>query len=215
MASHNLTCWEVVLDGLLARFRVLRFDMRGTGKSGWGSDAEFTYRRITALLHAQGWRVNHKRVERLWRQEGLRVPAKQPKRGRLWLADGSLMRRRAERPRHVWSVARSVPIGFARVVFTPDPDADRMRSIRRRISSTASARRPLAPDTDVPSGPVRIEPGDTPPPGVGTVVTTLVPRDTPCHPSSRQGGPRSPGRLRFRGSHAWTRQRRAGLGSAT
>ena len=41
------------------------------------------------------------RVERLWRQEGLRVPAKQPKRGRLWLAEGSLMRRRAERPRHV------------------------------------------------------------------------------------------------------------------
>ena len=55
-------------------------------------------RRITALLRAEGWRVNYKRVERLWRQEGLRVPAKQPKRGRLWLADGSLVRRRAERP---------------------------------------------------------------------------------------------------------------------
>ena len=51
-------------------------------------------RRITALLRAEGWRVNHKRVERLWRQEGLRVLAKQPKRGRLWLADGSLVRRR-------------------------------------------------------------------------------------------------------------------------
>lgn len=63
----------------------------------------YGYRRITALLRAEGWRVNHKRVERLWRQEGLRVPAKQPKRGRLWLADGSLMRRRAERPHHVWS----------------------------------------------------------------------------------------------------------------
>ena len=58
-------------------------------------------RRITALLHAEGWRVHHKRVERLWRPEGLRVPAKQPKRGRLWLADGSLVRRRAERPHHV------------------------------------------------------------------------------------------------------------------
>ena len=65
--------------------------------------AAYGYRRITALLRAEGWRVNHKRVERLWRQEGLRVPAKQPKRGRLWLADGSLMRRRAERPHHVWS----------------------------------------------------------------------------------------------------------------
>ena len=60
-------------------------------------------RRITALLRAEGGRVNPKRVERLWRQEGLRVPAKQPKRGRLWLADGSLVRRRAERPHHVWS----------------------------------------------------------------------------------------------------------------
>jgi len=63
----------------------------------------YGYRRITALLRREGWLVNHKRVERLWRQEGLRVPAKQPKRGRLWLADGSLVRRRPERPNHVWS----------------------------------------------------------------------------------------------------------------
>ena len=47
--------------------------------------------------------MNHKRVERLWRQEGLRVPGKHPQRGRLWLAAGSLVRRRAERPSHVWS----------------------------------------------------------------------------------------------------------------
>lgn len=40
----------------------------------------YGYRRITALLEAEGWRINHKRVERLWRQEGLKVPAKQPKR---------------------------------------------------------------------------------------------------------------------------------------
>jgi putative transposase len=47
--------------------------------------------------------VNDKRVERIWRREGLKVPAKQPKRGRLWLADGSCLRLRAERPNHVWS----------------------------------------------------------------------------------------------------------------
>ncbi len=47
----------------------------------------YGYRRITALLHQEGWRVNHKRVERIWRQEGLKVPQKQPKRGRLWLAE--------------------------------------------------------------------------------------------------------------------------------
>ena len=63
----------------------------------------YGYRRITALLHQEGWRVNHKRVERIWRQEGLKVPQKQPKRARLWFADGSCIRRRAEYPNHVWS----------------------------------------------------------------------------------------------------------------
>ncbi len=60
-------------------------------------------RRITALLHQEGWRVNHKRVERLGRQEGLKVPQKQPKRGRLWLTNGSCVRRRPEYPNHVWA----------------------------------------------------------------------------------------------------------------
>ncbi|MDB5384349.1 MAG: family transposase, partial [Rhodospirillales bacterium] len=63
----------------------------------------YGYRRITALLKAQGWRCNHKRVERIWRREGLKVPARQPKRGRLWLADGSCVRLRPERPNHVWA----------------------------------------------------------------------------------------------------------------
>jgi transposase InsO family protein len=63
----------------------------------------YGYRRITALLQREGWRVNHKRVERLWRREGLKVPQRQPKRGRLWLTDGSCVRRRAEHRDHVWS----------------------------------------------------------------------------------------------------------------
>ena len=63
----------------------------------------YGYRRITALLRGEGWRVNHKRVERIWRREGLKVPKKQPKRGRLWLGDGSCIRRRAEHRNHVWS----------------------------------------------------------------------------------------------------------------
>jgi len=63
----------------------------------------YGYRRITALLRAEGFAVNHKRVERLWRREGLKVPAKQPKRGRLWLTDGSCVRLRPERKDHVWS----------------------------------------------------------------------------------------------------------------
>ncbi len=63
----------------------------------------YGYRRITGLLKGEGWRVNHKRVERIWRQEGLKVPQKQPKRGRLWLNDGSCIRLRPERKNHVWS----------------------------------------------------------------------------------------------------------------
>jgi len=63
----------------------------------------YGYRRITAMLQSDGWRVNHKRVERIWRKEGLKVPKKQPKRGRLWLNDGSCIRLRPEHKDHVWS----------------------------------------------------------------------------------------------------------------
>jgi len=63
----------------------------------------YGYRRVTALLSLEGWSVNHKRVERIWRQEGLKVPLKQPKRGRLWLNDGSIVRLWPEFPKHVWS----------------------------------------------------------------------------------------------------------------
>jgi len=64
----------------------------------------YGYRRITAMLNNDyGWRVNHKRGERIWRKEGLKVPKKQPKRGRLWLNDGSCIRLRPEYKDHVWS----------------------------------------------------------------------------------------------------------------
>jgi transposase InsO family protein len=63
----------------------------------------YGYRRITALLRNDGWHVNHKRVARIWRQEGLKVPQRQPKRRRLWLNDGSCIRLRPERRNHVWS----------------------------------------------------------------------------------------------------------------
>ena len=55
------------------------------------------------MLRNEGWHVNHKRVERIWRREGLRVPSKQPKRGRLWLNDGLCIRLRPEYKNHVWS----------------------------------------------------------------------------------------------------------------
>ena len=64
----------------------------------------YGYRKIAALLRSTaGWVVNGKRVERIWRREGLKVPARQSKRGRLWLADGPCIRLRAERPNHAWS----------------------------------------------------------------------------------------------------------------
>lgn len=59
--------------------------------------------RITAMLNREDWRVNHKRVERIWRDQGLKVPRKQPKRGRLWLNDGSCVRLRPQYRDHVWA----------------------------------------------------------------------------------------------------------------
>ena len=64
----------------------------------------YGYPKIAEMLRSTaGWIVNDTRVERIWRRELLKVPAKQPKRGRLWLNDGSCIRLRAERPNHVWS----------------------------------------------------------------------------------------------------------------
>ena len=63
----------------------------------------YGYRKIAALLRRAGWLINDKRVERIWRREGLKVPRKQPKRGRLWLTDGSCIRLRPEHRNHVWS----------------------------------------------------------------------------------------------------------------
>jgi putative transposase len=62
----------------------------------------YGYRRITALLNNEhGWSINHKRVERIWRKEGLKVPKKQPKRARLWFNNGSCIRLRPEYKDHV------------------------------------------------------------------------------------------------------------------
>jgi len=63
----------------------------------------YGYRRITVMLRRTGWVVSVKRVERIWRREGMKVPQKQPKRGPLWLNDGSCLRLRPKYPNHVWS----------------------------------------------------------------------------------------------------------------
>ena len=87
----------------------------------------YGYRRVTDMLRIEGWGVNHKRVERIWRQEGLKVPERQPKRGRLWLNDGSCIRLRPLYRGHVWSydfVASRTHDGRAlrvRAPFTASP----------------------------------------------------------------------------------------------
>jgi len=63
----------------------------------------YGYRRVHGLLTNDGWKINHKKVERIWRREGLKVPVKQPKRGRLWFNDGSCIRLRPEYKNHVWA----------------------------------------------------------------------------------------------------------------
>lgn len=63
----------------------------------------YGYRRIHALLKIEGWHINHKRVERIWREEGLKVPQRQSKKGRLYLNDGSCLRLKPCWPNHVWS----------------------------------------------------------------------------------------------------------------
>lgn len=63
----------------------------------------YGYRTITDMLNNEGWRIGKDAVYTIWREEGLQVPQKQPKRGRLWLADGSCIRLKPEHPNHVWS----------------------------------------------------------------------------------------------------------------
>ena len=64
----------------------------------------YGYRMITRLLRQEGWRINFKRVYRIWRREGLKVPVKKRKKRRLGTREGGVTRRRAEYPNHVWSV---------------------------------------------------------------------------------------------------------------
>lgn len=68
-----------------------------------GQYGRYGYRLVTGLLRQSGWQLSRSPVERTWKQEGLKVPQKQPKRGRRWLADGSCIQLRPERRNHVWS----------------------------------------------------------------------------------------------------------------
>ena len=64
----------------------------------------YGYRKVTELLRVEGWRVNHKKVERLWREEGLQLPQRHKKRKRLYHKDSSIIRLRPTHPNHVWAI---------------------------------------------------------------------------------------------------------------
>ncbi|SFA39739.1 Transposase InsO and inactivated derivatives [Paracoccus halophilus] len=102
----------------------------------------YGYRRIAALLRDAGWRVNDKRVERLWRRGGLKVPTKQPKKGRLWLNDGPCVRLRPEYRDHAWSYdfvhCRTDDGKAFRTLNIPDEHSRECLTIRvrRRLNST-------------------------------------------------------------------------------
>jgi transposase InsO family protein len=64
----------------------------------------YGYRKVAELLEVEGWRVNHKKVERLWREEGLQLPHRHKKRKRLYQHDASVIRLRPRYPNHIWSI---------------------------------------------------------------------------------------------------------------
>jgi len=105
--SQRLACRVLSTNRTVVRYQAKRLPDEGELRSkiiylacNFG---RYGYRRIAALLHCAGVRVNHKRIERIWREEGLKVPQKQRRRGRLFLNDGSCIRLRAEHKNHVWS----------------------------------------------------------------------------------------------------------------
>ena len=101
----------------------------------------YGYRRITAMLRQESWQVNHKKIERIWRKEGLKVPKKQPKRRRLWFNDGSCIRLRPEHKDHVWSydfvMARTSDGGAFRMLNIIDEYSRECLAVlvKRRITS--------------------------------------------------------------------------------
>ena len=64
----------------------------------------YGYRKVAKLLRIEGWNVNHKKVERLWQEEGLQLPHRHRKRKRLYHKDSSVIRLRPTHPNHIWSI---------------------------------------------------------------------------------------------------------------
>jgi putative transposase len=105
--SERRTCLVLGLSRSSLRYHVqprnddaLRLAMIRLAKQyGW-----YGYRKDIALLRIKGWHVNHKKVERLWNEEGLQLPHRHKKRRRLYHKDSSIIRLRPTHPNHIWAI---------------------------------------------------------------------------------------------------------------
>lgn len=105
--SERRACRAITQSRSSQRYKVVRHDFDDQVRKRTIEIAKefgrYGYKRVTWMLKDEGFCVNKKRIELIWRQEGLKVPYKQPKRSRLWLCDGSTIRHRPEYKNHVWS----------------------------------------------------------------------------------------------------------------
>ena len=148
----------------------------------------YGYLRVTALLRHAGWAVNAKRVQRIWRREGLKVPHKQPKRGRLWLNDGSCVRLRAERANHVWSYDfvedRTHDGGKFRMLRLIDEFTHEALAIRVKRKLNATDVLETLADVIILRGPPAYVRSDNGPEFIALTLREWIPRSAPRPPTS-------------------------------
>lgn len=105
--SERRACSTLGLNRTVKRYKCRKSDNENDIKEAIirlvSKYGRYGYRRITAMLKSESWKVNHKRIERIWREEGLRVPKKQKKKGRIYLKNGSCVRLKPLYRNHVWS----------------------------------------------------------------------------------------------------------------
>ena len=111
MQTHEVTqrraCRELSVHRTAYRYEAIRLpdedDVRSEIIDIVTNYGRVGYRMVTAMMRNRGRVINHKRVERIWREEGLKLARRQTKKRRLWLTDGSCVRLRPEHRNHVWS----------------------------------------------------------------------------------------------------------------
>jgi transposase InsO family protein len=106
-ASQRRTCRAIEQPRSTQRYRARIKDdepaMIGRMHALVRGHPRYGYRRIWAMLRAEGWPVNRKRIWRLWKREGFKVPRKQRKKRRLGQSANGIMRYRPQHKDHVWT----------------------------------------------------------------------------------------------------------------